>query len=129
MVPEYIFISKDRFPNFSFLRSMVKSEFVFKEVIFLESKKYSRESMVVLFLFTTETLKLSAGVYVFCMFLIVTSNNSEPVAFLLLQLVVKKNNNVLKTRVNNLIKFLNFYARYLLFTNYNNSLIIYSKRL
>ena len=48
---------------------MVKSEFVFEEVILLESKKYSRESMVVLFLFTIETLKLSAGVYVFCMFL------------------------------------------------------------
>ena len=96
---------------------MVKSEFVFVEVILLESKKYSRESMVVFFLFKIEISKLSAGVYVFCMFLIVISNNSEPVAFLLLQLMVKKNNNVLKTRINNLIKFLNFYARYLLFTN------------
>jgi hypothetical protein len=85
--------------------------------------------MVVLFLFTIETLKLSAGVYVFCMVSIAISNNSAPVAFLLLQLIVKKNDNALKTRVNNLIKFLNFYARYLLFTNYNNSLIIYSKRL
>jgi hypothetical protein len=85
--------------------------------------------MVVFSLFKRETLKLSAGVYVFCKFLIVISNNEVAVAFLPLQLMAKKIDDALNTRVYNLIIFLNFCARYLLFTNYNNSLIIYRKRL